>query len=61
MLCLRLNDDGTNLAAITAAAEMMIEMGILTVDEDNRISVPMNPPKVNLEESLVMKKIKSYL
>lgn len=60
-LCLRLNDDGSKLAAITAAAEMMIEMGILTVDGDNRVSVPQNPPKVNLEDSLVMKKIKSYL
>ncbi len=61
VLCLRLNDDGTNLAAISAAVDMMTEMGILTVDEDNRVFVPQNPPKVNLEDSLVMKKIKSYL
>lgn len=60
-LCMRLNDDGTNLAAISAAVDMMTEMGILAVDEDNRVFVPQNPPKVNLEDSLVMKKIKSYL
>lgn len=61
VLCIRLNDDGENLAAITAAVDIMIEMGILCVDEDNRVFVPQNPPKVNLEDSLVMKKIKSYL
>lgn len=60
-LCMRLNDDGTNLAAISAAVDMMTEMGILAVDEDNRVFVPQNPPKVNLEDSLVMKKIKSNL
>lgn len=61
VICLRLNDDGTNLAAITASVDMMTEMGILAVDEDNRVFVPDNPPKVNLEDSQVMKKIKSFL
>ena len=60
-LCVRLGDDGSKLAAITVTAEVMIEMGILAVDEDNRIYVPQNPTKVNLEDSDLMKKIKSYL
>ncbi len=61
MLCVRLGDDGSKLAAMTASVEIMLEMGILTVDEDNRVCVPQNPPKVNLEDSLIMKKIKSMI
>lgn len=61
MLCVRLGDDGSKLAAMTASVEIMLEMGILTVDEENRVCVPQNPPKVNLEDSLIMKKIKSMI
>lgn len=61
MLCVRLGDDGSSLAAITAVVEIMLEMGILAADGDNRVYVPENPPKVNLEDSNIMKKIKSYL
>lgn len=61
MLCVRLGDDGSRLAAMTASVEIMLEMGILTIDEDNRVCVPQNPPKVNLEDSTIMKKIKSMI
>lgn len=61
MLCVRLGDDGSKLAAMTASVEIMLEMGILTIDEDNRVCVPQNPPKVNLEDSTIMKKIKSMI
>ncbi|MBR2868583.1 MAG: single-stranded-DNA-specific exonuclease RecJ [Clostridia bacterium] len=61
MLCVRLGDDGSKLAAIMATVEIMLEMGVLTADEDNRIHVPKNPPKVNLEDSELMRKIKSFL
>jgi hypothetical protein len=57
----RLGDDGSSLAAITAVVEIMLEMGILAADGDNRVYVPENPPKVNLEDSAILKKIKSYL
>ena len=61
MLCVRLGDDGSKLAAITASVEIMLEMGILSVDEDNRVYVPHNPPKVNLEDSEIMKRIKKLI
>lgn len=61
MLCVRLGDDGSSLAAITAVVEIMLEMGILAADGDNRVYVPENPPKVNLENSTILKRIKSYL
>ncbi len=61
MLCVRLGDDGSKLAAITALVEIMLEMGILAVDEDNRVYALQNPPKVNLEDSAIMKRIKSLI
>lgn len=61
MLCVRLGDDGSRLASITASVEIMLEMGVLAVDENNRVHVPQNPPKVNLEDSQIMKRIKSFI
>ncbi len=61
MLCVRLGDDGSKLAAITASVEIMLEMGILAVDRDNSVHVPHNPPKVNLEDSKIMQRIKSFI
>ncbi|MBQ8014835.1 MAG: single-stranded-DNA-specific exonuclease RecJ [Clostridia bacterium] len=61
MLCVRLGDDGENLARITAVVEIMLEMGILAADENDMIYVPENPPKVNLEDSEIMKDIRSFL
>lgn len=61
VLCQRLGDDGENLAKITAVVEIMLEMGILAANEYDMIYVPENPPKVNLEDSEIMKRIKSFL
>ncbi len=61
MLCVRLGDDGENLAKITVVVETMLEMGILAADENDMIYVPENPPKVNLEDSEIMKGIRSFL
>ncbi len=60
-LCVRIGDDGSNLAKINAVADIMLEMGILEADEYDTVRVPMNPPKVNLEDSEIMKRIKSYI
>ena len=60
-LCVRLGDNGENLAKINAVADMMLETGILEADEDDMIYVPENPPKVNLEESHIMKRIRTFL
>lgn len=60
-LCVRLGDNGENLAKITAVVEIMLEMGILAADENDMVYVPENPPKVNLDDSEIMKNIKSFL
>ncbi len=60
VLCMRLDDDGGNLARITAIVEIMLEMGILTADENDTVRVPENPPKVNLDDSEILKNIKSF-
>ena len=61
VLCVRLGDDGGKLAKITAIVEIMLEMGILVSDEYDMVYVPANPPKVNLEDSKIMKEIRSFL
>lgn len=61
VLCVRLGDSGENLAKITTVVEVMLEMGILAADENNTVYVPENPPRVNLEDSEILKRLKSYL
>lgn len=60
-ICSRLSDDGGNLAKISAAVEIMLEMGILAADIYGMVYVPDNPPKVNLEDSVIMKRIRSFI
>lgn len=60
-LCVRLGDDGSSLAKINAIVDIMLEMGILEADAEDVIRVPANPPKVNLEDSEIMKRIRSFL
>ena len=60
-ICSRLGDDGGNLAKISAVIDIMLEMGILVSDFNNSVCVPNNPPKVNLEDSKIMKRIRSFL
>ncbi len=59
-LCVRLGDDGASLAKISAVVDIMLEMGILAADDDDTVYVPENPPKVNLEESEIMKRIRAF-
>ncbi len=61
ILCVRLGDDGEKLAKITAVVEIMLEMGILETEFGGKVFVPDNPPKVNLEDSETLKKIKSFI
>lgn len=60
-LCVKLGDDGEKLAKVNAVVDIMLEMGILEADVEDTVSVPENPPKVNLEDSEIMKRIKSFL
>ena len=60
-LCVRLGDDGASLAKISAVVDIMLEMGILAADDDDTVYVPENPPKVNLEDSEIMKRIRAFV
>ena len=58
-LCIRLKDDGTKMAKYMVTVDMMVEMGVLAIDENNRVYAPANPQKVDLQQSSVMKKLQS--
>ena len=61
-LCVRLGDDGEKLAKISVIVEIMLEMGILATDNfTGAVYAPDNAPKVNLEDSAIMKKIRSFI
>lgn len=60
-LCIRLGDDGENIAVINTAVAVMLEMGVLETDADGRITVPENPQKVDLEDSGIMKRLRSCI
>ncbi len=61
VLCVRLGDDGEKLAKIIATVDTMLDMGILALSDEDTIYVPENPPKVNLEDSDIIKRLKSFL
>ena len=60
-LCSRLGGDGERLAAISATVDIMLEMGVLTADEYNTVSVPQVSQKVNLEDSAILRRIRSFI
>lgn len=61
-ICVRIGDDGENLAKISAVIEIMLEMGILATDNyTGAVYAPDNAPKVNLEDSAIMKRIRSFI
>ncbi len=60
-ICVRLGDDGENLAKIMAAVDIMIEMGVLELSFDDTVSVPEKSSKVNLEDAEIMKRLRSFL
>ena len=61
-LCARIGDDGEKFAKISVVVEIMLEMGILATDNfTGAVYAPDNAPKVNLEDSAIMKKIRSFI
>ena len=61
-MCVRLGDDGEKLAKISVVVEVMLEMGILATDNLTfAVYAPDNAPKVNLEDSAIMKKIRNFI
>lgn len=60
-LCTRLGDDGGRLAAICATVDIMLEMGVLAADEYGTVSVPQVSHKVDLEDSAILRRIRSFI
>lgn len=61
VLCTRLGDDGERLAAISVTVEVMLEMGVLAIDEYRNVTAPKTSQKVNLEDSEIMKRLRSFI
>ncbi len=61
VLCTRLGDDGERLAAISVTVEIMLEMGVLAIDVFNNVTAPKTAQKVNLEDSEIMKRLRSFI
>lgn len=60
-LCTRLGDDGTSLGAILVTVEVMLEMGVLALDDYNTVIAPKTAGKVNLEDSEILKRLRNFI
>ena len=60
-ICLHLNDDGTNYCKVAVSIAVMIEMGVVTKTHSGRLTVAETNGKVDLNDSVLMKRIRSYL
>ncbi|MCR5151190.1 MAG: single-stranded-DNA-specific exonuclease RecJ [Clostridiales bacterium] len=60
-ICIRLNNDGSGYAKIRFTADVMKETGIFLSDDDNTLSVNEKSAKVDLEQSSLFKKLRSFL
>ena len=58
-LCVRLGDSGENLAKYLTAIDIMLEMGLFSLDDNECLKVPENTQKVNIEDSKIMKKLRA--
>lgn len=60
-LCTRMGDDGGRLGAILVTVDVMLEMGVLALDDFNTVFAPKTDGKVNLEESEILKRLRSIV
>ncbi len=61
ILCLRMGNNGSRLCASAVCVGMMVELGILQRDDNGIVTASENPAKVNLEDSTIFKRIKSFI
>lgn len=57
-LCFKIKDDGTRIAAIIVAVDVMLEMGLVSKKDNGKLVLSDVSSKVNLEDSEILRKLK---
>lgn len=60
-ICLHTGDDGSNYCKVAVAVTVMLEMGIIEKTESGRLCAAETTGKVDLNDSVLMKRIKNYI
>lgn len=60
-MCLRIGDDGSKYCKVAVAVTVMEQMGIVALNNSGHLFVPETHGKVDLDESELMKRIKSFM
>ena len=60
-ICMHLGDDGTEYCKVAVAVAVMFEMGVITKTNGGRLAPAETNGKVDLNDSVLMKRIKNYM
>ena len=60
-ICLHIGDDGTNCCKVAVAVAVMLEMGVVIKNGAGRLCAAETTEKVDLDNSVLMKRIKNYI
>ena len=60
-ICLHIGDDGTNCCKVAVAVAVMLEMGVVIKNGAGRLFAAETTEKVDLDNSVLMKRIKNYI
>ena len=60
-MCLHMGGDGSDYCKVAVAVEVMKEMGVVGVTNGGRLYAPETDRKVDLNDSALMQRIRSYL
>ncbi len=60
-ICMHLGDDGTEYCKVAVAVADMLEMGVITKTNGGRLAPAETNGKVDLNDSVLMKRIKNYM
>lgn len=60
-ICMHLGDDGTEYCKVAVAVAVMLEMGVITKTNSGRLAPAETNGKVDLNDSVLMKRIKNYM
>ncbi len=61
IICVRLGDDGSKFCKVAVAVEVMLEMGVVARNENGCLYAPERADKVNLDDSVLMKRLRSFM
>lgn len=60
-ICMHLGDDGTKYCKVAVAVAVMLEMGVITKTNGGKLAPAETNGKVDLNDSVLMKRIKNYM